>query len=185
MSSKTEFEQCVQVIKDHVGKFPDFPKKGIVFRDIFTAMTHGPVCQALKRAVILHVQETCPDIDVVVGLDARGFLFSLLIASELGIGCVPVRKKGKLPGECYKFEYVLEYGTDTFEMQKDSIKPGQKVLLVDDLLATGGSLNAAANLVRQAQGNVVEALVIMELTELKGREKIKGIEVHSLIQYDD
>lgn len=148
-------------------------------------MTHGPVCQALKRALLLHIQTSCPDIEVVVGLDARGFLFSLLIAAELGIGCVPVRKKGKLPGECYRYEYMLEYGTDTFEMQKDSVKPGQKVLLVDDLLATGGSLNAAANLVAQAQGIVVEALVIMELTELKGREKLKGINVKSLIQYDD
>lgn len=148
-------------------------------------MTHGSVCQALKRALLLHIQKSCPDIDVVVGLDARGFLFSLLIASELGIGCVPVRKRGKLPGDCYQFEYMLEYGTDTFEMQKESIKPGQKVLLVDDLLATGGSLNAAANLVAQAKGVVVEALVVMELTELKGREKLKGFNVTSLIQYDD
>lgn len=156
-----------------------------VSRDLFTAMTRGTVCQAIKHALLLHIQTSCPDIEIVVGLDARGFLFSLLIAAEMGIGCVPVRKKGKLPGECYQYEYVLEYGKDTFEMQKGSVQPGQKVLLVDDLLATGGSLNAAANLVAQAQGNVVEALVIMELSELKGRDKLKGINVTSLIQYDD
>uniref|UniRef100_A0A336LYK4 Adenine phosphoribosyltransferase n=1 Tax=Culicoides sonorensis TaxID=179676 RepID=A0A336LYK4_CULSO len=185
MSDENEFNKCVNIIRDHIGTFPDFPKKGIVFRDLFTAMTNGSACQAIKRALLLHIQKSCPDIDVVVGLDARGFLFSLMIASELGIGCVPVRKKGKLPGDCYQFKYELEYGTDTFEMQKNSVKPGQKVLLVDDLLATGGSLNAAANLIEQAQGKVVEALVIMELTGLKGRDKLKGMKVNSLIQYDD
>lgn len=124
------------------------------------------------------------DINVIVGLDARGFLFSFMIAAELKIACVPVRKKGKLPGDCIKHEYVLEYGNDVFEIQKDSIKEGQKVLIIDDLLATGGSLNAACELVKKTGGIVKECVVIMELTELKGREKVKA-PVFSFIQYDD
>lgn len=120
----------------------------------------------------------------MVGLDARGFLFCFMIAAELEISCVPVRKKGKLPGECLQFSYVLEYGTDVFEMQKDAIKEGQKVLIIDDLLATGGSLNAAIELVRKTGGIIVNCIVIMELTALKGREKINA-PVFSFIQYDD
>lgn len=121
---------------------------------------------------------------MVVGLDARGFLFSFMIATELEIACVPVRKKGKLPGDCIKYEYVLEYGTDVFEIQKDAIKEGQNVLIIDDLLATGGSLNAACELVQKAGGVIKECIVIIELTALKGRDKIKS-PVFSFIQYDD
>lgn len=161
-----------------------FNLKWEIFRDIFTALTDGAVCQAVKRALLLHIQQSCPEIDVVVGLDARGFLFSLMIAAEMGISCVPVRKKGKLPGECYAYEYQLEYGSDTFEIQKNAITKGQKVLIVDDLLATGGSINAALNLVQQAGGEVVEALAIMELPALKGREKIPT-KVTSFLEYDD
>jgi adenine phosphoribosyltransferase len=131
-----------------------------------------------------YIKKNHPDINVVVGLDARGFLFSFMIAAELEIACVPVRKKGKLPGDCHKFEYVLEYGTDVFEIQKDAIKEGQTVLIIDDLLATGGSLNAACELVQKAGGIVKECIVIMELTALKGREKVPS-SVFSFIQYDD
>lgn len=133
---------------------------------------------------MLHIKESCPNIDAVVGLDARGFLFSLMIAAELGISCVPVRKKGKLPGDCYAYEYKLEYGTDTFEIQKSAISAGQKVLIVDDLLATGGSINAALNLVQQAGGEVVEALAIIELPALKGRDRIPT-KVTTFLEYDD
>lgn len=121
---------------------------------------------------------------MVVGLDARGFLFSFMIAAELEIACVPVRKQGKLPGECIKFEYVKEYGTDVFEIQKNSIKSGQNVLILDDLLATGGSLNAACELVKKSGGIVKECVVILELIKLKGREKVQA-PVFSFIQYDD
>jgi adenine phosphoribosyltransferase len=131
------------------------------------------------------VKQNHPSIDVVVGLDARGFLFSFTIASELSIACVPIRKKNKLPGETFKVEYQLEYGSDVFEMQCGAIKKGQKVLIVDDLLATGGTLSAACELVTKAGGVVDCCLVIMELTALNGRKNIEGFPVHSFIQYDD
>lgn len=177
----------LELIKKHIGEYPDFPKKGILFKDIFTALRNGPVCQAIKRLLVNHIRETCPDVEVIVGLEARGFLFSLLIAAELGISCVPIRKKGKLPGECVQHEYKLEYGTDTFELQKGSIIRGQKVLIVDDLLATGGTMDAANQLVLQAGGIIVQDVVVMELTTLGGRKKLvaSGHKVHSFIQYDD
>lgn len=177
----------LELIKKHIGEYPDFPKKGILFKDIFTALRSGLVCQALKRLIIAHIRATCPDVEVVVGLEARGFLFSLLIAAELGIACVPIRKKGKLPGECVKYEYKLEYGTDVFEIQQGSILPGQKVLIIDDLLATGGTMDAANKLVQQIGGVVEQNLVIIELTTLGGRKKLleSGFNVHSFIHYDD
>ncbi|XP_055621384.1 adenine phosphoribosyltransferase [Toxorhynchites rutilus septentrionalis] len=177
----------LELIKAHIGEYPDFPKKGILFKDVFTALRSGPVCQAIKRLLIAHIRESCPGVEVVIGLEARGFLFSLLIAAELGIACVPIRKKGKLPGECVQHEYKLEYGTDTFEIQKDSIACGQKVLVVDDLLATGGTMDAANKLVQQVGGVVEENVLIIELTSLGGRKKLEssGIKIHSFIQYDD
>ncbi|CAD7081927.1 unnamed protein product [Hermetia illucens] len=175
-------EQRLAVVKEHIGEFPDFPKKGIVFKDIFTALTNGHVCTCLKELIVNHVRSKCPDVEVIVGLESRGFLFSFTIAAELGIGCVPVRKKGKLPGECVSVEYVLEYGKDVFEMQKDSIKKGQKVLIIDDLLATGGSMEAAVRLVRKLGGEVQEALVLIELPFLNGRKRL-DCNVHSFIQY--
>lgn len=148
-------------------------------------MLDGPTCVALKELLINYVKKNHPSIDAVVGLDARGFLFSFTIASELSIGCIPVRKKGKLPGETHKVEYVLEYGTDVFELQCGAIKKDQRVLIVDDLLATGGSLKAASELVQKAGGIVDGCLVVMELTALNGRTKLEGTPVHAFIQYDD
>lgn len=156
-----------------------------IFRDIFTALIDGPTCVALKHLLINYVKKNHPSIDAVVGLDARGFLFSFTIASELGIGCIPVRKKGKLPGETHKVEYALEYGTDVFELQCGAIKKGQRVLIVDDLLATGGSLKAACELVTRAGGEIEGCLVVLELKALNGRAKLNGITVHSFIEYDD
>lgn len=133
-----------------------------------------------------YVKKNHPDIDVVVGLDARGFLFCFLIASEMSIACVPVRKRGKLPGETLKVEYDLEYGTDVFEIQEGGIKAGQKVLIVDDLLATGGSLKAASELVKKSGGIVQAFIVIIELSALNGRSKLLAdAPVFSFIQYDD
>lgn len=139
----------------------------------------------LKRLLLDHVRTHHSQIDAVVGLDARGFLFSFMIASELSIGCVPVRKRGKLPGETISVEYKLEYGSDVFEMQQDAIKEGQRVMLVDDLIATGGSLKAACELVQKSGGIVDGCLIVMELTSLKGRERLVDIPINSLLQYDD
>lgn len=143
------------------------------------------MCRATKELFLSYIKSVCPEIDAVVGLDARGFLFSFLIASELSIGCVGIRKKGKLPGETYSVEYQLEYGIDVFQLQKAALKPGQKVLVVDDLIATGGTLEAATKLIEMAGAEVVQCLAIMELTPLKGRDKLKKYNVHSFIQYDD
>lgn len=148
-------------------------------------MTDGPTCVALKELLINYVKKNHPSVEAVIGLDARGFLFSFTIASELSIGCIPIRKKGKLPSETHKVEYILEYGTDVFELQYGAVKKDQKVLIVDDLLATGGSLKAAIELVSKAGGVVDGCLVIMELTALKGRANLSGTRVHSFIQYDD
>lgn len=145
----------------------------------------GPACVALKELLVSYVRKNHPSIEAVVGLDARGFLFSFTIASELGIGCIPIRKKGKLPGETHQVEYTLEYGTDVFELQCGAIKKDQKVLIVDDLLATGGTLSAACELVKKAGGVVDGCLVVMELKVLNGRSKLKGIPIHSFIEYDD
>lgn len=121
---------------------------------------------------------------MICGLEARGFLFGFQIAADLGVAFVPIRKKGKLPGEVYSQEYALEYGTDKFEIQKNSIKPGQKVLIVDDLLATGGTMEAACKLIAQCGGEVAECLAVIELVGLNGRARLQGTKVHSFIQYD-
>lgn len=140
---------------------------------------------ALKELLVNYVKINHPTIDAVVGLDARGFLFSFSLASELAIGCIPIRKKGKLPGECFQVEYTLEYGTDVFELQCGAIKKDQKVLIVDDLLATGGTLSAACELIRKAGGIVDGCVVVLELKSLNGRRNIEGTTVYSFIQYDD
>lgn len=178
----TESDPNIELIKSKIGTFPDFPKPGIIFKDLFTALVDGEVCIAVKNVIISYIKKECPKIDAVVGLDARGFLFSLLIAAELGIGCIPIRKKGKLPGECISVKYALEYGEDVFEMQKNSIKAGQNILIIDDLLATGGTFSAAVQLVRSAGGNVVKCVAIIELLELNGRSKV-DCDVHSFISY--
>ncbi|XP_017863419.1 PREDICTED: adenine phosphoribosyltransferase isoform X1 [Drosophila arizonae] len=172
----------LEYVKSKIGKYLDFPKKGIVFRDIFGALTDGKACVYLRDLLVEHIRTTHPDVELIVGLDSRGFLFNMLLATELGVGCAPVRKKGKLAGDVVSVEYKLEYGSDTFELQRTAIKPGQKVIIVDDLLATGGSLSAASELVRKLGGVLLESLVVIELVDLNGRKRL-DCDVHSLIQY--
>ncbi|XP_067642660.1 adenine phosphoribosyltransferase [Eurosta solidaginis] len=178
----TSNEEKLDYIKSKIGTFPDFPKKGIVFRDIFSALNDPTACKYLKELLVHHIKEYYPDAEVIVGLESRGFLFNFLIAAELGIGCAPVRKKGKLPGDLISVDYESEYGKDTFEMQANAIQSGQKVVIVDDLLATGGSLKAAAELVRKAGGVVIGSLVVLELEDLHGRDKL-NYDVHTLIKF--
>lgn len=121
---------------------------------------------------------------MIVGLDARGFLFGFAMAAELGLPFVPIRKKGKLPGKCHSYEYVLEYGSDVLEIQEGSLKPGQNVLVIDDLLATGGTLNGACELIRQTGADIVDIVVIMELQSLNGRSNIPFKNIHSFITYE-
>ncbi|KAJ1673799.1 adenine phosphoribosyltransferase, partial [Spiromyces aspiralis] len=167
-------------------KYPDFPKKGILFRDIFPIFRQPAAVKALithfAKYVKAHIAAKGLDkIDVVVGLDARGFLLGPLLALELDSAFAPVRKSGKLPGEVVQFEYVKEYGTDAFEMQADAVKAGQNVVIVDDLLATGGSAGAAEKLVLQRGANVVLDLFVVELEELRGSENLVGT-VYSILK---
>ena len=169
-------------VEDYVRSIPDFPEKGIIFRDI-TSVIQSP--EGLKLAID-GINESLKDVDydVVVGPESRGFIFGVPVAYVNGKGFVPVRKKGKLPCETISEDYSLEYGTATIEMHKDAIVPGQKVVIVDDLIATGGSVEAAIKLVEELGGEVVKVVFLMELAGLKGRERLKGYNVASVICYD-
>lgn len=148
-------------------------------------MTDGRVCRSIKDILLDHLQSAGSHPEAIVGLDARGFLFGFMLAAELGLPFIPIRKKGKLPGRCLSYEYTLEYGSDHFEIQANSLRAGQKVLIVDDLLATGGTLNAACELIKAAGAIVDEVIVFIELTALNGRAKVPSKNVHAFIAYDD
>ena len=168
-------------IKNAIRDVPDFPKKGILFRDITTAIKDKDV---MKR-MIDEIVEAFKDekIDYVAGIESRGFIFGMPVAYSLGCGFVPIRKPNKLPAETYCVEYQLEYGTDKIEMHKDAIEKGKRVLIIDDLLATGGTAAAACELVKKA-GVLVGLAFVIELTDLKGREKLpKDVKILSLAKY--
>ena len=170
-------ESLPRLIRD----IPDFPKPGIRFKDI-TPLLADP--SGLSLAVELMANPWRDDRpDLVVGAESRGFIFGTALAQSLSCGFVPVRKPGKLPYETVSIEYELEYGKDTLEMHKDAIKPGQKVLLVDDLIATGGTAKAACDLIEGLGGEVLGLVVLIELAELKGRDLMGDVEVHSLLRY--
>lgn len=168
-------------IEEYVRSIPDFPEKGIIFRDV-TSVIQDP--DGLKLSIDL-MQEKLDglDFDVVVGPESRGFIFGMPIAYNLHKSFVPVRKKGKLPCETVSMEYDLEYGSAVIEMHKDAIKPGQKVVIIDDLMATGGTIEAIIKLIESLGGEVVKVVFLMELAGLNGRDKIKGYDVDSVIVY--
>ena len=168
-------------LEEYVITIPDFPEPGIMFRDI-TSVIQDP--DGLKLAIDgLKDLVKDLDFDLVIGPESRGFIFGVPVAYLLGKGFIPVRKKGKLPRETVSQKYDLEYGQAEVELHKDAIKPGQKVVIIDDLIATGGSAEAAAKLVEQLGGQVVKMVFVMELAGLKGREKLKKYDVDSLIIY--
>lgn len=168
-------------LKDCIRAIPDFPKPGILFRDITTLLKNS---KAFKEAVDgLAKKYKNKKIDAVVAVEARGFIFGGALAHKLGAGFVPVRKKGKLPWKTNSATYELEYGTDTLEMHNDAIGAGDRVLIVDDLLATGGTVKAVTDLVGQLKGKIAGIAFLIELEGLKGREKLKGYPVYSLIKY--
>lgn len=166
------FEEKKEIIKKHIKKYPDFPKPGIIFCDIFSVLLEPNLLVTLNEAFILMAKSFATKPDVIVGLDSRGFLFGPLLALEFHIPFAPVRKKGKLPGEVKSVTYDLEYGKDTLEIQCNAIKKNQNVMIVDDLLATGGTMSAASKLIKEIGGNVVGCLVAIEVVDLKGREKL-------------
>jgi adenine phosphoribosyltransferase len=164
-----------------IRNIPDFPIPGILFRDITTLLQDAG---AFHKAVDAMIEpfRGC-NVDVVAGVESRGFIFATPVAYALNAGFVPVRKLGRLPGESIRVEYALEYGTNTLEMHRDAIKPGERVLLVDDLLATGGTAVAAIDLVRRLGGEVVGASFLVELADLGGREKLAASNVHAVVSY--
>lgn len=169
-------------LEHYVRSIPDFPEEGIIFRDI-TTVIQDP--EGLKLAIdsMIDVLKDV-DFDIVVGTESRGFLFGMPIAYALGKGFVPCRKKGKLPCETISTSYDLEYGSAEIELHKDSIKPGQKVVLIDDLIATGGTIEACAALVEQLGGEVAKIVFLLELAGLKGRDRLKKYDISSLIIYE-
>lgn len=169
-------------LEEYVRSIPDFPEPGIIFRDITTILQDPDGLHLAIQSMQDKLKDT--EFDVIVGTESRGFIFGVPIAYNLHKAFVPVRKKGKLPCETVSMEYDLEYGSAVIEMHKDSIKPGQKVVLVDDLVATGGTIEAAIKLVEELGGEVVKVVFLMELAGLKGRERLKGYEVESVLCYD-
>ena len=169
-------------IEDYVRSIPDFPEPGIIFRDITSILQDKDGL----RLAIDSMQELLKDIefDVIAGPESRGFIFGVPIAYNLNKPFIPIRKKGKLPCETISMEYDLEYGKATIEMHKDAIKPGQKVVIVDDLIATGGTIEAITKLIEMLGGEVVKIIFLMELKGLKGREKLGGHNVEAVIQYE-
>jgi len=168
-------------LRAKIREVPDFPKPGILFYDITTMLKDA---DAFREAIQL-LTDPYQDqrVDIVVGMESRGFIFSAPMAYQLHAGLVPVRKLGKLPAETVSVEYALEYGTNTLEVHKDAIAPGQRVLIVDDLLATGGTVHGTIELVQRLEGEVVGLAFLVELLFLKGRERLKGHDIHSVIQY--
>ena len=168
-------------VKDYIREIPDFPKEGINFKDITTLMQNGEVFKTTIDRFVENLKDK--EVDLIVGPEARGFLMGTPVAYALGVGFVPVRKPGKLPSEIISYSYGLEYGEDTLEIHKDSIKKGQKVAIVDDLLATGGTMEATAKLIEKLGGEVVSMQFLIELESLKGRENLSKYDVNSLVKY--
>jgi len=169
-------------LKKLIREIPDFPKKGILFYDITTLLKDKTGFAALIDRLSEHY--ISQKIDLVLGMEARGFIFAPALAYRLNAGFVPVRKPGKLPAECVSYDYALEYGKNTLQIHKDSIQKGQRVLIVDDLLATGGTAEATAKLAESLGAEIVGLGFVVELEFLKGRHKLKGYDVVSLLRYD-
>ena len=168
--------------KKLIREVPDFPKPGINFKDITTLLKNGKALKKSAKEILKKFSKK--KIDAVAGIESRGFIFGSVIAYELGVGFIPVRKPGKLPAESVSASYDLEYGQNVLHLHKDAVKKGQRVLIIDDLLATGGTLRATCDLVEKLGGKVAGIGVLVELTFLKGRGKLKNYDVISLVQYD-
>lgn len=167
--------------KSLIREVPDFPKPGILFYDVTTLLKDPRALRSLADDLTARYQRQ--RITKVVGIESRGFIFAGILAAQLGAGFVPVRKPGKLPADCYEVKYSLEYGSNTLAIHRDAVTMGERVLIVDDLLATGGTAEATVNLVRQLGGEIVGLDFLLELKGLNGREKLAGYDVHSTILY--
>ena len=168
-------------LENYIASIPDYPQEGVIFRDISPLMGDGAAYQEATRQIVAYAKER--GAEMVVGPEARGFIIGCPVAYELGIGFAPARKKGKLPRETIEVDYGLEYGEATLTLHKDAIKPGQKVIICDDLLATGGTIAATIELIEKLGGVVVGTAFFIELTDLNGRDKIKGYDIFNLMEY--
>ena len=176
------FMKTNKYLAESIRSIPNFPKPGILFRDITTLIKDK---EAFKESVELIARKfTQEKIDYVVGVEARGFIFGGALATRLNVGFIPIRKKGKLPAKTKGITYNLEYGTDTLEIHQDALNPGDKVLIIDDLLATGGTVRAAADLVEAQGAKVLGLAFVIELVDLKGREKLKNYPIVSLVEFE-
>ena len=176
-------ESLAHDLRRTIRNVPDYPKKGILFRDITPVLLDAPLLSRVVRTLAESIRPW--RVDRLIGIEARGFIFGVPLAVELGVGFVPVRKKGKLPYRKLSAKYGLEYGTDEIEMHVDAVIKGHRVAVVDDLLATGGTAAAACELVRSSGGTVAGLAFVIELAPLRGREKLAGYEIRSLLTYDD
>lgn len=170
------------MLEHHIREVPNFPKPGINFKDITPLLSDGPSMNRVLLKIANHYADH--EFDLVVGAESRGFIFGVGVGMLLNKGFVPIRKSGKLPADTYSESYGLEYGEDTLEIHKDAIKPGQRVLLIDDLLATGGTMEASIKLAKRCGAEVIGCAFVIELSFLKGREKLAPVPVFSLMNYD-
>lgn len=168
-------------LKQYIRDIPDFPQKGVIYRDITNLLKNGRIFREATDKIAEHFRDE--NIDIVCAVEARGFILGAAIAHALDAGFVPIRKKGKLPWDTHQMSYDLEYGSDELEIHTDAISTGHHVLLVDDVLATGGTAKTAVDFIRRMEGNLVCAAFLIELTDLQGRNKIKDVPVFSLIHY--
>ncbi|MBN4076771.1 adenine phosphoribosyltransferase [Mariprofundus ferrooxydans] len=168
--------------QDHIRDVPDFPKPGIIFKDITPLVADGDAFSAVVSELACHVDS---DVDAIVGIESRGFIFGAALAQQLGLGLITVRKPGKLPSRVHSVEYELEYGMDRLEVHRDALTAGHKVVVIDDLLATGGTAAATVKLIRQLGAEVAACLFVIELSFLHGRKALKNVNVHSLMHVDE
>ena len=171
----------MKIVKDYIRSIPDFPEKGIIFRDVTSILQDSDGLRLAVNEMQSHVEKA--DADMIAGTESRGFIFGMPIAYNLHKPFIPIRKKGKLPLETVSVDCTLEYGTTTLEMHKDAILPGQRVALIDDLMATGGTLEASVKLIEKLGGKVAVIVTLIELAGLQGREKLKGYNVQSVECY--
>lgn len=173
-------QELEQLVRDNLREIQDFPEPGVLFRDITPLLANGP---AFRRLTTLLARLVGDDVDAVAGLESRGFVLAAPLANALEVGMLTVRKAGKLPGPVLGVDYALEYGSARMEIRPDSVNEGDRVLIIDDVLATGGTARAAIELVEKAGGVVAGVMVLLELVDLNGREKLEGYDVHSILKF--
>jgi adenine phosphoribosyltransferase len=182
LNSTNSYKEACDYIKSKVRSIPDWPIEGVIFRDITTLLLDPPAFK--KICTIFYDRYVNEKIDKIVGIDARGFLFGSVLAYKLDIGMIPIRKNGKLPYNTISESYTLEYGEEVIEIHEDAIQKGERVVIIDDLMATGGTISAAANLVEKLGGEIIECAFVLELPDLNGREKLGSRNVFSIVEFE-